>query len=282
MRPYNKIELLDKLERLSIEREGDTIITRFNDRVIKTAHVTELYEVFDIKSYIKEKLDLIEKSFPIHEYSLTIKGGVQYLKLASESVEIGDMTFKKSFYITNSSDKSRKLSFNVGLYSDKSNIHYINSYKELDFCRRHLRGINKKVEKVFKNIDREIFDEQIESLRSLIGHEIRLSNIKKVIMGTKEKKTKADVHRFLMFKKACVDYYGNMFKLEGEERYEMWRKTTDIKTDFYLDAFNVLLTYVKCFNNQDSVILKRESKRILELTKFTIRKNVIKNILSQR
>ena len=31
-------------------------------------------------------------------------------KLVSDSVEIGDMVFKKAFYITNSSDKSRKLS----------------------------------------------------------------------------------------------------------------------------------------------------------------------------
>ena len=146
MKPYNKVELLDKLERLSIERSGDTIITKFNDRVIKTASVTQVYEIFDIKTYIKNKLDLIENSFNIHEYELSIKGGVQFLKLVSDSVEIGDMVFKKAFYITNSSDKSRKLSFNVGLYSDRKNIHYINSYKELDFSKRHLRGINKKVD----------------------------------------------------------------------------------------------------------------------------------------
>ena len=280
MKPYNKVELLDKLERLSIERSGDTIVTKFNDRVIKTATVTQIYEIFDIKTYIKNKLELIENSFNIHEYSLTIKGGVQYLKLVSDSVEIGDMVFKKAFYITNSSDKSRKLSFNVGLYSDRKNIHYINSYKELDFSKRHLRGINKKVDVVFENIDREVFDEQIESLRELVGHTIRLSKIKQVIMGDKEKKTKADVNRFLAFKKAAASYY-SMFNLESDEKYELRRGSVEVKNDFYLDAFSVLLTYLKIFNNQDSVILKRESKRILELTKFTIRRNTIKNILAQ-
>lgn len=277
-RLYTKEELISKLEKLNIERIGNTVITKFNDKIIKTTDVSNRYEVFDIVSYIKSKLELIEKNFDIKEYDLTISGGIQDLKLYSDKIDINGITFHKSFYITNSTDKSRRLSFRVGLFSDKKNIHFVNPYEELDFSKKHYRGINDSVDEVFKNIDKEVFDEQIESLKSLVGHQIKLSNIKRVIIG--DKKTGIGFKRFLSFKSAVLNY--RMFELDSNQKFEMYRKTDDIKNDFELDAFNVLLTYLKIFSNQDSVNLKKESERILELTKFTVRKSLISQILMSK
>ena len=180
---YIKSELLERLGKLEIKRINNTVITKYYGEVIKTSEVSNIYEVFDIVNYIKDKIDLIEKNFKIDRYSLKIKGGVQDLKLISDNVEINGISFNKAFYITNSTDKSRRLSFRVGLFSDRKNIHYVNSYKELDFNKKHYSGINKKVNETFQNIDKQVFDEQIESLKSLVGHQIKLSNIKRVIMG---------------------------------------------------------------------------------------------------
>ena len=113
------------------KRINNTVITKYYGEVIKTSEVSNIYEVFDIVNYIKNKIDLIENNFKINEYSLSIKGGVQDLKLVSDSVEINGINFSKVFYITNSTDKSRRLSFRVGLFSDRKNIHYVNSFKEL-------------------------------------------------------------------------------------------------------------------------------------------------------
>jgi|TARA_R110002153_G_scaffold6210_5_gene28380 hypothetical protein len=276
---YIKSELLERLGKLEIKRINNTVITKYYGEVIKTAEVSNIYEVFDIVNYIKNKIDLIENNFKINEYSLSIKGGVQDLKLVSDSVEINGINFSKVFYITNSTDKSRRLSFRVGLFSDRKNIHYVNSFKELEFNKKHYSGINKKVNETFQNIDKQVFDEQIESLRSLVGHQIKLSNIKKVIMGENDENIKtSDKNRFLVFKNAVLNY--GMFKLDSDEKFEMYRRTCEIRHDFQLDAFNVLLSYLRIFNQKDSVILKRESKRILELTKFTIRKRLISEILS--
>ena len=90
----------------------------------------------------------------------------------------------------------------------------------------------------------------------------------------------SDKNRFLVFKNSVLNY--GMFKLNSDEKFEMYRRTCEIRHDFQLDAFNVLLSYLRIFNQKDSVILKRESKRILELTKYTIRKRLISEILSSK
>lgn len=271
-KPYIKESLLNELNLLKIERIGDLVITKYKGDIIKTSTVSNRYEVFDIVGYIKEKLETIEKNFKIDKYSLSIKGGVQYLKLYSDKVVINNIDFYKTFYITNSTDKSRRLSFKVGLYTNLKNIDYINS-NELDFSKKHLSGVNKLAEESFSKLDEQIFTEQIESLRSLDKHIIKLSNIKEVITTDNEKMGNK---RFVSFKNKVL--YNGLFDLTDSERRELFRSKTDILYDFELDAFKVLLTYLSMFSYQDSVIIKKESDRILELTKFMIRKKVLSKI----
>lgn len=271
-KPYIKESLLNELNLLKIERIGDLVITKYKGDIIKTSTVSNRYEVFDIVGYIKEKLETIEKNFKIDKYSLSIKGGVQYLKLYSDKVVINNIDFYKTFYITNSTDKSRRLSFKVGLYTNLKNIDYINS-NELDFSKKHLSGVNKLAEESFSKLDEQIFTEQIESLRSLDKHIIKLSNIKEVITTDNEKMGNK---RFVSFKNKVL--FNGLFDLTDSERKELFRNKTDILYDFELDAFKVLLTYLSMFSYQDSVIIKKESARILELTKFMIRKKVLSKI----
>ena len=271
-KPYIKESLLNELNLLKIERIGDLVITKYKGDIIKTSTVSNRYEVFDIVGYIKEKLETIEKNFKIDKYSLSIKGGVQYLKLYSDKVVINNIDFYKTFYITNSTDKSRRLSFKVGLYTNLKNIDYINS-NELDFSKKHLSGVNKLAEESFSKLDEQIFTEQIESLRSLDKHIIKLSNIKEVITTDNEKMGNK---RFVSFKNKVL--YNGLFDLTDSERRELFRSKTDILYDFELDAFKVLLTYLSMFSYQDSVIIKKKSARILELTKFMIRKKVLSKI----
>jgi hypothetical protein len=271
-KPYIKESLLNELNLLKIERIGDLVITKYKGDIIKTSTVSNRYEVFDIVGYIKEKLETIEKNFKIDKYSLSIKGGVQYLKLYSDKVVINNIDFYKTFYITNSTDKSRRLSFKVGLYTNLKNIDYINS-NELDFSKKHLSGVNKLAEESFSKLDEQIFTEQIESLRSLDKHIIKLSNIKEVITTDNEKMGNK---RFVSFKNKVL--YNGLFDLTDSERKELFRSKTDILYDFELDAFKVLFTYLSIFSYQDSVIIKKESARILELTKFMIRKKVLSKI----
>jgi hypothetical protein len=87
---------------------------------------------------------LIEKNFKISQYKIDIIGGKQYLQLISDKVEVGGVEFYKSFYILNSSDKSRRLSFNVGLYSENASCYVIGS-TNTSLIKKHLKGVTKQL-----------------------------------------------------------------------------------------------------------------------------------------
>ncbi len=110
-RIYNKAELFNYIDKIEVEKVNGQVITKYNGRVTQVANVSERYEVFDIAKYLKEKIELIEQNFTISKYQLQIRKGQQYLQLISDSVNIGGTEFYKSFYILNSTDKSRRLVF---------------------------------------------------------------------------------------------------------------------------------------------------------------------------
>ena len=49
----------------------------------------------------------------------------------------------------------------------------------------------------------------------------------------------------------------------------------EVKEDFYLDAFWVFGTYMRLFNQQDSHIIKNETDRIMKITQWAVRNNVL-------
>jgi hypothetical protein len=46
--PYNKEVLFSVIDRISITKEGDQVVTKYGNRVIKVANVSNRYEIFDI------------------------------------------------------------------------------------------------------------------------------------------------------------------------------------------------------------------------------------------
>jgi hypothetical protein len=136
---YNKEQLLNIIDKISITKEGTQVITKFGERVIKVTNVSNRYEIFNISGYLKNKIELIEKNFTISKYKFDIIGGKQYLQLISDSIQVGGVDFHKSFYILNSSDKSRRLSFNVGLYSDTNDLYVIGA-SNTGLIKKHLKG----------------------------------------------------------------------------------------------------------------------------------------------
>jgi hypothetical protein len=283
-RSYDKNELFNQIDNLSIERIENQIITKYGGRVIKVANVSNRYEIFDIVKYLKDKINDIEKNFIITNYQLYIKGGQQYLKLISDSIEVGGVEFYKSFYILNSSDKSRRLSFNIGLYSETSKFYVVNSAKNIGLTKKHLKGVTEAAEEATVGLNDETFNEQIESLKSLVGHRISFSKLREVILGDNQDIPKINHLKFDAFKNSIrFASSDNLLTISREQRDMLFTSSDRLSEitrdkDFYLDAFWAFQVYLRLFNKQDSHIIKNETERIMKMTQWAVRNSVLESL----
>jgi len=274
---YNKEELLNTIDKISIEKIQNYVVTKFDNRVINTSNVSNRYEIFDIVKYIKDKIELIEKNFTITKYNFKLTRGQQSLTLLSDSIEIGGVDFHKSFYILNSTDKSRRLSFNAGLKSDKF---YSIGMNNAGMNKKHLTGVTKAAEQASIGLDSETFDQQIQSLKSLVVHRIRFSKIRQIILGDKEEIPKINHRKFDAFKNsyACYDNKIGLTTEQHQQLNQESEKITTVQHDFYLDAFWSFQMYLRLFNKQDAHIIKNETERIMKMTQWAVRNAVLESL----
>lgn len=283
MKIYNKQELVDRIDKISIERQDNVIITKYEGRVINATPVSNRYEIFDIVKYLKDKIDMIEKNFTITKYEFTMTSGRQYLKLISDKVQVGGLDFYKSFYILNSTDKTRRLSFNVGLYCDTRDF-YVVGVNNVGLVKKHLKGVTEAAEAATEGLNGETFNEQIESMNSLVGHQIAFSKIREVILGDKKEIPQINHRKFDAFKN-MIRYAvsDGKLKLTKAQHDILFKESDKINTissleDFNLDAFWAFQVYLRIFNRQDSHIIKIETDRILKMTKWAIRNAVLESL----
>ena len=188
---YNKKELFEKVDAIEIVKVGESVVTKYFDVVINSTPVSKRYEIFDIRSFMKEKISHIESNFKISHYRFVMKRGIQQLILLSDSVDINGSPYHKSFYILNSSDKSRRLNMNLGLYRGDNNMYLVFGVNNMTLCKKHLTGVTKMAEEVSQSFDGETFTEQINSIKSLIGEKVLLSKVREIIVD----KDKPDLTR---------------------------------------------------------------------------------------
>ncbi len=279
--PYNKQQLLDRINQIDIQKVGDTVVTKYRDRVLRVVEVSGRYEIFDIAKYLKEKIDLIEKNFTITKYRFTLNKGIQYLELLSESIEINGQKYHKSFYILNSSDKSRRLSFNAGLYCEDANFYIISNVKNVGLTKKHLKGVTQAAEVASEGLNGETFDEQVEALQSIVGHRVALSKIRQIILGDGEPSQLAH-RKFDAFKNA-IRWVRTTNSLTDKQIRFLNKSSESIKSveqvdDFYIDAFLVLQSYLRIFNREDAHIIKNETERIMKITQCAIRNAALESI----
>ena len=276
---YNKEELFNYIDKIEVEKVNGQVITKYNNRVTQIANVSIRYEVFDITKYLKEKIEIIEQNFNISKYQLTITKGQQSLRLISDSVNIGGIEFYKSFYILNSTDKSRRLSFYAGLYSE--NYYFIGA-NNVGLSKKHLTGVNIAAEDASTALNGETFDEQIESLRNLVGHRIQFSKIRQVILGDKEEIPQVNHRKFDAFKNSIryaeSDRLVTLTKEQRSQLYTDSQSLKEVKEDFYLDAFWAFGSYMRLFNRQDSHVIKNETDRIMKITQWAVRNSLLESL----
>lgn len=272
---YNTQELINKINRINIvANDSGQIVTKYGDNVVSISNVSKIYEIFDIKKYLIDKIADIEKNFNITKYDFFLKKGIQSLTLLSDIIEIEGIKFHKSFFILNSSDKSRRLSFNAGLYSSDKNLYIINSVKNIGLSKKHLKGVTKAAEDASNGLNDETFSEQIDFIKSLVGHKISFSKLKDIIV--KDSDVKSHHLKFDAFKNSIL-YYKSEGRLSlTDAQYSLLRTPSERinitqLNDFYIDAFWSFQIYLRLFNRQDSHVIKTETEKIMNITQWAIR-----------
>lgn len=280
--PFKKEDLIEKINKLDVSQEGGHIITKYNERVIKTSKVSNRYEIFDIKAYLTQQIDFISSNFPIQSYNLNIKGGIQSLDLLSEPVKIGDHEFYKGFFLLNSTDKSRALNFNIGLFNKTQNWYYIWGLN-VNLYRKHLKGITVMAEDKIQQLNHETFDEQVDLLKDLVNNKVSYAEIVKIITPSSE--VKVNLAKLESFNTSVLYYHQkgkikltneqlDLLKLDGEQ---ILSKIQNFET-FYFEAFMVFQIYLSLFNRQDSYLIKKESEKIGAITQSSIRNSLLESL----
>ena len=271
-RAWDREKLFSQIEKITIHKVANTVVTKWGDRVVSTREVSDKYEIFDITSFMKEKILEIEQNFTISFYRLQIRGGVQSLTLLSDQVEVGGSFWNKSFYILSSSDKSRALQLNIGLQSQDSNKQIVFSDRNFSLYKKHLTGVTRAADKVSSNLVSETFLEQISAINSLVGQRVMISNIRRILC---EKDNKSDHKKFDAFKKILIFGRRILKDLTPSQKQVLYTQSKDIiftrENDFSLDAFDVFTLYLQIFSNEDSHVIKKEAQKIMRMTTCFIR-----------
>lgn len=278
---YDKIELFNLIDRISIERNGNIITTKYGSRVINTTVVSNRYEIFDIVKYLKDKINVIEANFPISMYKLEVKGGKQTLQLISDKVEIGGVDFYKSFYILNSTDKSRRLSFSIGLRSESKDFYLVGNNASL--LKKHLKGVTQAAEDASLSIDAETFNEQLESINSLVGHRIKFSKLREIILDNDnfDDVAKTNHRKFDAFKNSIR--WSTRVTLDNNQRNFLYTPSDRMREfpddlDFFVDAFYAFQLYLTIFNRQDANVVKKETEKIMKITQWSVRNSILESL----
>jgi|LakMenEpi03Aug12_release.lakeMendotaPanAssembly.Ray.scaffolds.fasta_scaffold229567_2 hypothetical protein len=281
MAEYSRESLFEKLDQLKISRIYNTVITEWRNRVICSTEVSDKYEIFDIVKYFKDKIDEIEKSFKIEKYFLNIKGGKQSLDLISEEVEIAGKRFQKTFHMQNSTDRSRRLGFNTGLYSVDDKYILISAVNQVSLYKAHIKGVTQAAEDASAGISNETFDEQISALKDLVGHRVAFSKIRGVILGDDEKVPQIAHKRFDNFVSSLKSASRYGITKEDYTKYNIPRQKSEyikeikFNDDFFIDAFDVIMCYLRAFGGQETHIIKNESERIMKITQWSVRNDML-------
>jgi len=280
-KPYDLGELFTKIDAIEITRQGNQVVTKYFDRVINTTEVSPIYEVFDIRAFMKAKIDQLAHNFNMRWYKFVMKRGIQELTILSDDVDINGTPYYKAFFILNSSDKSRRLNMNMGLYRADNNSYLVSAIRNMSLSKKHLRGVTQSAEEVSQSIDVETFDEQIASIKSLVGERVLLSKVRETIL---DKDLKVNHMKFDALKNSLRwSKTDKMDSLSSEQIKTLMtpseKLTLDHHNDFSIEAYKVFNCYIQVFSRQDSYVVKRETEKILKITQCFIRDEKISQIL---
>lgn len=259
----NVNETLDKFENIL---ENGCLTTTFDGREICKVDVSKVYYNFDFSNFSKSIVSEVQKYFTPEKYALKAASGVQEIRLIGDELWIDNEMYKKMISIVNSTDKSRALSMNVGLVKINDKGRDVSTTILTSFSNKHYKSSLPDKIKSFSdnliNFNMDI-DFHVKTIADLKNKEITILNFaKSVLIDEKGKIIKTMELKLRALGKKLVCEYG--FRKNYHTLMNLSVDNLEKLTDFTINAKVLYNAYVEIFKDQDTSIIARESRRVID------------------
>lgn len=266
-REFNNEQVNETLDKFSNTIENGCLITSFDGREICRVEVSKIYYNFDFTNFSKSILTEIQKYFTPEKYALKAASGVQEIRLEGDEIYIDNERYEKMISIVNSTDKSKALSMNIGLVRRDAGERYAKFYTILtNFSNKHYKAsLPDKIRSFSENLinfNMDI-DFHIKTIEDLKNKEVSMVEFAKSILFNEKGKVVKTVELKLraLGKKLT---YRSEFKKHYTTLVNLTAANIDKVEDFKINANTLYSSYVELFKDQDTSIIARESRRVIE------------------
>ena len=263
---FDSIKVNEDLNKFENKVEDGFLTTTYDSREICRVEISKIYYNFDFTNFCKSILSEITKYFTPEKYSLKVASGVQELRLVGDELFIDNEKYQKMISIVNSTDKSKALSMNIGLVKADEEGNPISYTILTSFSNKHYKATLPEKIKSFSdnlinfNID---IDFHIKTIENLKNKEVSIIAFAKSIMFKEDGKLIKTVELKLraLGKKLVYDYgfrknYNTLTNLTDENINKI--------EDFTINCKVLYNAYIELFKDQDTSIIARESRRIID------------------
>ena len=277
--PYNRNNLIDKINKLNVTQKGLTVHTSYDNKSIKTANVSEKYHTFDFPEFVKTIIPEVENYFTPSNYFLRIIGGRQEIKLIGEEVQINNETFYRMLSILNSTDKSKALQMNLGLLRlvclNGSMVSVPD--ESISFKVKHFENALTSKLDIFNNALKnfqQITNAQKDALVNLQNQKVSYTKLANALVRNEDNEiVDSKLKKLTRFTNKLLNSYTDRLDNITNEQHKILSNPTIILQentpfDIELDKYTVYNCYTELYRSKDSAKIKHECDRILKLCKI--------------
>ena len=116
-------------------------------------------------------------------------------------------------------------------------------------------------------------------MRDLEGHQVAYSKIRQTILGDSENVPQIAHKRMNMFNQS-LRWHGKKGSVNVSSQEILFKRSEYLKElpaskDFFIDAMDVIMCYLTIFVKEDSYTMKSESERIMKITRWAVRNEML-------
>lgn len=263
---FDSVKVNEDLDKFSNVLENGSLVTKYDGREICRVDVSKIYYNFDFTNFSKSILTEILNYFTPEKYSLKAASGVQEIRLVGDELFIDNERYEKMISIVNSTDKSKALSMNVGLIKTKKDKNYDSITILTSFSNKHYKASLPDKIKSFSdnlmNFNMDI-DFHIKTIEDLKNKEVTIVNFGKTILFNEEGKVIKSIElklralgKRLMYNYGFTKQYNTLSNLTAADLGKFGDVTINAKV--------LYSAYIELFKDQDTSIIARESRRVIE------------------